>query len=80
MQQALQAAAASTQGVMVFDLSHNIDQFWPVFQSAFATPAAAPQAVPGLLDDVRRQRAAQKASGVPLPPVILYGGTPGTGL
>ena len=26
---ALQAATASSQGVMVFDLSHNIDQFWP---------------------------------------------------
>ncbi len=77
---ALQAAAASTQGVMVFDLSHNIDQFWPTFSVAFSTPAAPPQAVPGLLDDVRKQRAARKASGQPDPPVILYGGTPGTGL
>jgi len=36
--------------------------------------------VPGLLDDVRRQHAAHKASGQPDPPVILYSGTPGTGL
>lgn len=80
LQRALQAACASTQGVMVFDLSHNIDQFWPVFQSAFSAPAAPPQAVPGLLADVHRQHAAQKASGVPEPPVVLNSGTPGTGL
>ena len=36
---ALQAATASTQGVMVFDYSHNIDQFWPTFTAAFSTPA-----------------------------------------
>jgi len=77
---ALQAATASTQGVMVFDYSHNIDQFWPTFTAAFSTPATSPQAVPGLLDDVRRQHAAHKASGQPDPPVILYSGTPGTGL
>lgn len=77
---ALQAATASTQGVMVFDYSHNIDQFWPTFTAAFSTPAVPPQAVPGLLDDVRRQHAAHKASGQPDPPVILSGGTPGTGL
>jgi len=77
---ALQAATASTQGVMVFDYSHNIDQFWPTFTAAFSTPATPPQAVPGLLDDVRRRHAARKASGQPDPPVILYSGTPGTGL
>jgi len=77
---ALQAATASTQGVMVFDYSHNIDQFWPTFTAAFSAPATPPQAVPGLLDDVRRQHAAHKASGQPDPPVILYSGTPGTGL
>jgi len=65
---------------MVFDYSHNIDQFWPTFTAAFSTPAAPPQSVPGLLDDVRRQHAAHKASGQPDPPVILYSGTPGTGL
>src|SRR5690606_2754448 len=32
IESALQAAAATTQGVMVFDLSHNIDNFWPVFE------------------------------------------------
>ncbi len=77
---ALQGALASTQGVMVFDLSHNIDQFWTTFGTAFATPAVAPQAVPGLLDDLRRRHAARKAAGIPDPPVILYNGTSGTGL
>ena len=77
---ALQAATASSQGVMVFDYSHNIDQFWPTFTAAFAVPATPPQAVPGLLDDLRRQHAAQKAAGTPVPPVILQSGTPGTGL
>jgi uncharacterized lipoprotein YddW (UPF0748 family) len=80
LQKALAGATASTQGVMVFDLSHNIDQFWTTFQNAFATPAQPPQAVPGLLDDLRRQHAALKASGAPEPPVILYNGTSGTGL
>lgn len=80
LKSALQAAAASTQGVMVFDLSHNIDQFWPVFRAAFAAPAPAPHAVPGLLDDVRKQHDARKATGTPDPPVILLSGTPGTGL
>ena len=80
LQRALQGAAASTQGIMVFDLSHNIDQFWPVFSQAFSTPAVPPHAVPGLLADVRRQRAAQKAAGIPQPPVILYNGVSGTGL
>ena len=80
LQKALQGALASTQGVMVFDLSHNIDQFWTTFQTAFSTPAVAPQAVPGLLDDLRRRHAARKAAGTPDPPVIVYNGTSGTGL
>ena len=80
LQKALAGATASTQGVMVFDLSHNIDQFWTTFQNAFASPAVPPQAVPGLLDDLRRQHAAQKAAGTPAPPVIVYSGTSGTGL
>ena len=80
LQRALQGALASTQGVMVFDLSHNIDQFWTTFQTAFSVPAVAPQAIPGLLDDLRRRHAARKAAGTPDPPVILYNGTSGTGL
>ncbi len=79
LRRALQAAAASTQGIMVFDLSHNIEQFWPVFAEAFREPAQPPHAVPGLLAQVRAEHAAQKAAGTPVPPVIIYGGVPGTG-
>ena len=53
---ALQAACSSTQGVMVFDLSHDIEGFWPVFQQAFRTAAKAPHKAPGLLQDVRKRR------------------------
>ncbi|BDI32558.1 hypothetical protein CCAX7_46090 [Capsulimonas corticalis] len=77
---ALQAAAATTQGIMVFDLSHNIDQFWPVFKQAFALPALPPHTSPGLLDSVRAQHEAHKTSGLPDPPVIVFGGASGTGL
>lgn len=77
---ALQAAAATTQGVMVFDLSHKIEQFWPVFQQAFQQPANAPHTVPGLLDEVKTQEAQRRAAGLTDPPVIIFNGAAGTGL
>lgn len=77
---ALQAACASTQGVMVFDLSHKIEQFWPVFKKAFAAPARAPHSVPGLLAEVRKKQAERKAAGISDPPVIIQNGLAGTGL
>lgn len=72
---ALQAAAASSQGVMVFDMSQIIEyDWWHVMGEAFAAgPAQAPNTVPGLLDEVRKQHAAQRAQGVappPLPPFV----------
>lgn len=79
LRRVLQAAAASTQGVMVFDLSHNIDPLWSVFAEAFAKPAFAPHAVPGLVEELRAKHEAQKASGAPTPPVVIYRGTSGTG-
>ena len=79
LRRVLQAAAASTQGVMVFDLSHNIDPLWNVFAEAFATPAQAPHAVPGLVEELRAKHEAQKVSGAPTPPVVIYRGTSGTG-
>ena len=77
---AVQAALATTQGVMIFDLSYFDAAIWSVFEEAFKEPATAPHAVPGLLTQVRQQRATRKASGVPDPPVIIHNGTPGTGL
>jgi len=77
---ALQAAAGSSQGVMVFDLSHNIQEFWPVFERAFRQRAVAPHAVPGLLNTVREKRKALDASGAIEPPVIIREGAAGTGM
>ena len=74
---ALQAAAASTQGIMVFDLSHHIEQFWPVFQQAFSKPAIAPHAVPGLLALMRANAARLQAAGIIGPPVIIENGVEG---
>jgi uncharacterized lipoprotein YddW (UPF0748 family) len=84
LKHALQAACASTQGVMVFDLSHfdyrNNDDLWSVFQDAFREPAQPPHATPELLAKLRADYAVRKAAGTPEPPVIIYGGLPGTGL
>ena len=81
LKKCIQAAVSSTQGVMVFDLSQVIQyNLWPVFQEAFSTPATAPSAVPGLLDTLRQQHAAQVQSGVQFPPLGQYIGTSGTGL
>ena len=79
LRRVLQAAGATTQGIMCFDLSHDIDPLWPIFSQAFQKPAVAPHQVPGLLSDLRTQSAARKAAGTPDPPVILYRGVSGTG-
>lgn len=77
----LQAAAASTQGIMIFDLSQvNQYNLWPVFTQAFSTPAQPPQAVQGLLDTVRRQHQRNVKAGVTEPPVTVYSGVENTGL
>ncbi|MFM9873244.1 MAG: alpha amylase family protein [Fimbriimonadaceae bacterium] len=79
IQPALQAATATTQGVMVFDLSHNIEDFWPTFAQAFKTKKLAPYQVPGLLDKVRAQRADFDKRGFKEPPFPIFEGAPGTG-
>lgn len=75
---ALQAACASTQGVMVFDVSHDIEPMWPVFKRAFAQTMKAPHATK-VLADVRKRRAELDRRGVKDPPVIILGGTSGIG-
>lgn len=75
----LQAAAGSTQGVMVFDLSHKIDTAWPILEAAFKQPANSPNSQPGLLAEVRKRRDALDAMGVKEPPVIIHEGASGTG-
>lgn len=76
---ALQAACATTQGVMVFDLSHDIEPMWSVFAQAFKFPAKAPHGDPKLLTEVRRRRASLDAKKKPNPTVILTAGSSGTG-
>jgi hypothetical protein len=79
LERALLAAVASTQGVMVFDVSHNIEPMWPVFQRAFSQPARAPHDEPRLLDEMRRRRAALDAQGHTPRPTVISAGTSGTG-
>lgn len=79
LERALQAACASTQGVMVFDLSHDIEPLWPVFERAFRQPARAPYARAAELKEVRARRRSLKAKGHRLPPVRILSGTAGTG-
>ncbi|HXH61904.1 MAG TPA: alpha amylase family protein [Fimbriimonadaceae bacterium] len=77
---ALQAAAATTQGVMVFDLSHNIDQYWDVFEKAFLSePKKAPHQVPGLIEKVRQTRLVWEQNGWKEPPFPFFPGAPGAG-
>jgi hypothetical protein len=77
---AMQAAAATTQGVMVFDLSHDIDQYWEVFEKAFLPePKRAPHERPSLIDLVRRTRVIWEQNGWKEPPFPFFPGAPGAG-
>ena len=79
---AIEAAAASTQGVMIFDMSQIIQyDWWHVIADAFAGSAAQPPSlVPGLLDEVRQQHKNQRARGIPPPPLPPFVGLADTGL
>lgn len=79
LEPALQAAASTTQGVMVFDLSHRMEQFWPAFERAFKTKRQAPYQVPGLLELVRKRRDLFDKQGFKDPPFPMFEGAPGTG-
>ncbi len=76
---ALQAACASTQGVMIFDLSHGIDAAWPVLYKAFNQRKRPPHASSQALINVRHSRALQDKSGKQDPPVVIAAGSAGTG-
>lgn len=76
---AIQAACGSTQGVMVFDLSHNFEASAGVFLSAFHEALPAPHSKPGLLAEVRKRRAAVDKLGKRDPPIVVNGGASGTG-
>lgn len=80
LKNAIQAACGSTQGVMVFDVSHDIEEFWDVFAMAFHEKRDAPHSVSGLLNSVRNQRKQLDLLGKPEPPVIIREGAAGTGM
>jgi hypothetical protein len=76
---ALQAACSATQGVMVFDLSHDIESSWSVFARAFKFKATAPHAVPGLLGQVRNMRKRYQTLNMRERPVVISAGSSGAG-
>lgn len=74
---ALQAAAASTQGIMIFDISQLYsNHLWPIVAQAFAQPAEPPHKDPELLASVRSQH----KTGVDVIAETLLKGKSGTGL
>lgn len=77
---AMQAACGSTQGVMVFDLSHDSDAMWPTFTRAFSEPRRAPHSDPKSLAVVRKKRAAFDKKGGKEEPITIGLGSAGTGL
>jgi len=79
LQNALQAACASTEGVMVFDLSHNIEPMWPVFARAFAQPASPPHLHPETLALIRERRKILNRMGIVPPPTVIASGASGIG-
>lgn len=80
LRDALQAACGSTQGVMIFDLSHNIEPMWPVFAQAFAQARVAPNTDPKNLRDLRQRRAAlEKTGNYKEPAIIIAAGSAGVG-
>jgi len=76
---ALQAACASTQGVMVFDLSHGVEGCWLTLAKAFSQRKRPPHASVQALANVRRTRAQQDKAGVVDPPIIITAGSAGIG-
>ena len=79
LQNALQAAAAASQGVMVFDNSHKIERFESEFTRAFAKPLSPPYALASQLQEVRGIKAKRHALGAKDPPIFIYPGAPGMG-
>ncbi len=76
---ALQAACASTQGVMIFDLSHGIDPMWSVFERAFSVRKRPPHASTQALANVRRRRMLDDKAHIQEPPVVIAAGGAGVG-
>ena len=68
---------------MVFDMSQIVQyDWWDAIAEAFGPGPVptAPNTVPGLLDTVRAQHAADIAAGKPQPPMPAYQGLQDVGL
>jgi Domain of unknown function/Glycosyl hydrolase-like 10 len=76
---AVQAACASTQGVMVFDLSHDMDKQWATFAHIFLQKRIAPHQVLGSSDALRAHHKLVESFHLPRRPIIIAAGTSGTG-
>lgn len=76
---ALQAACGSTQGVMVFDLSHGIEPFWEVFAQAFRVPAKAPHTDRVALRELRYKRSMVDKATSKRTTVVISTGQAGAG-
>lgn len=79
LERALQAAVATTQGVMVFDLSHDIDTWWPTLERAFKKPARPPHMDQSAFEAMYTLRSCWEKNGVKDPPFPLFEGAPGAG-
>lgn len=79
LENALQAAIASTQGVMVFDLSHDMDKLWPIFEKAFSVRKRPPHGSATALAQVRRKRLVADRSGKKDPTIVIASGSAGIG-
>jgi uncharacterized lipoprotein YddW (UPF0748 family) len=75
----VQAACASTQGVMVFDLSHGLDKLWPTFKQIFAQPAPPPHLDPANLAQLRAHRKVVDSFHQKERPIIILNGSSGVG-
>ncbi|MEA2554284.1 MAG: hypothetical protein QOJ65_2460 [Fimbriimonadaceae bacterium] len=79
LSRALQAACGASQGIMIFDLSHDADAMWPTFTAAFAGVKQPPHLNAKALAEVRRKRSEfDKRGGKEDPPLIAQGSS-GTG-
>lgn len=79
LKRAIQAACGTTQGVMLFDLSHDIEAMLPALQQAFQVRYPAPHSDPALLAEVRKRRAAVDKLGQKDPPIPINNGSAGIG-
>ena len=79
LSRALSAACASSQGVMVFDISHDAEGMWPTFKQAFSDTRVPPHMNQKALAEVRRKRAAFDKRGGKEEPMIIAQGSSGTG-